>query len=118
MVAFAVVLPVVMVVRRVRAGACSPRCLARRAFGLQATILWLFLAVLAAAGLPGTFSVWRFYLPGAEPFVTAAFRVGLAVAVVLVAFPLKRISLTINLLALLGSGGPHCSARRHGDRAS
>jgi Peptidase family M23 len=102
-VAFAVVLPVVMVVRRVRAGACSPRCLARRTFGLQATNLWIFLAVLAATGLPGTFSVWRSYLPGAEPFVTAAFWVGLAVAVVLVAVPLQRISPMINLLALLGS---------------
>lgn len=103
MVVFAVVLPVVMVVRRVRAGACPPGCLTRRPFGLQAANLWLFLAVLAAAGLPGTFFVWRSYLPGAEPFVTAAFWVGLAVAVVLVAFPLQRISLMSNLLALVGS---------------
>ncbi|WP_433038168.1 M23 family metallopeptidase [Actinomycetospora sp. CA-053990] len=103
MVAFAVVLPVVMVVRRVRAGAGSPRSLARRTFGLQAANLWLFLAVLAAAGLPGTFFVWRSYLPGAEPFVTAVFWIGLAVAAVLVALPLQRISFATNLLALLGT---------------
>ena len=118
MVAFAVVLPVVMVVRRVRAGACSPRCLARRTFGLQATNLWLFLAVLAAAGLPGTFSVWRSYLPGAEPFVTAAFWVGLAVAVVLVAFPLQRISAHDQPAGPARLGGPRRRARRHRDRAS
>ena len=35
--------------------------------------------------------------------MTAGFWVGLAVAVVLVAFPLQRISLMINLLALVGS---------------
>lgn len=103
LVVFAVVLPVVMVVRRVRLGACPPRRLGSRPRGLQAANLWLFLTVLAVAGLPGTFFVWRSYLPGAAPFVAAAFWVGLAAAAVLVAFPRPRISLTTNLLALLGT---------------
>ncbi|MDD7967978.1 M23 family metallopeptidase [Actinomycetospora lemnae] len=103
MVAFAVTLPVVMAVRRVRLGACSPRRLTERAHGLQAANLGIFLAVLAAAGLPGTLVVWRSYLPGAEPFVTVAFFAGLALAAALVAVPRPRVSVVTNVLALLGS---------------
>jgi hypothetical protein len=95
MVAFAVLLPVVMAVRRVRLGACSRR-LADRHHALQAANLWLFLALLAAAALPGTFFVWRSYAPGAETFIAIAFCTGLAAAAVLVAFPLRRISRTTN----------------------
>jgi hypothetical protein len=102
MVAFAVLLPVVMAVRRARLGACSRR-LADRHHALQAANLWLFLVLLAAAALPGTFFVWRSYTPGAETFIAIAFWTGLAAAAVLVAFPLRRISRTTNLLAALGS---------------
>jgi Peptidase family M23 len=103
MVAFAVLLPVVMAIRRVRLGACSPRRLGRRTWALQAGNLWLFLALLAAAGLPGTFSVWRSYAPGAAELIAAAFWIGLAAAAVLVAFPRPRLSVTTNVLAVLGS---------------
>ena len=103
MVAFAVMLPVVMIVRRIRLGACSPRRLRRRTCALQAGNLWLFLALVAAAALPDTLYVWRSYTPGADVFIVAAFWVGLAAAAVLVAFPRRRISLTTNVLAVLGS---------------
>ena len=103
MVALAVLLPVVMAIRRVRLGACSPRRLGRRRWMLQAGNLWAFLALLAAASLPGTFYVWRAYAPGAEAVIVAAFWVGLGAAAVLVAFPRRRISLTTNVLAVLGS---------------
>ncbi len=102
MAAFAVLLPVVMAVRRARLGACSRR-LADRHHALQAANLWLFLVLLAAAALPGTFFVWRSYTPGAETFIAIAFWTGLVAAAVLVAFPLRRISRTTNLLAALGS---------------
>ena len=78
MVAFAVLAPVVMAVRRVRLGGGAPRRLARGTWALQAGNLWLFLALLGAAGLTGTFFVWRIYTPDAEAFVVAAFWVGLA----------------------------------------
>jgi len=64
---------------------------------------WLFLVLLAAAGLPGTFFVWRIYAPAVEPFIVGAFWAGVAVAAVLVAVPRRRISATANVLVLLGS---------------
>jgi Peptidase family M23 len=103
MVAFAVLLPVVMVVRRARLGAWSPRRLRRGCWAFQAGNLWLFLALLAGAGLPGTFFVWRVYTPGAAAFIVAAFWVGLTAAAVLVAIPRRRVSLVTNMLAVLGS---------------
>ncbi len=53
-VAFAVMLPVVMAVRRIRLGAVSPRRLGCRTGALQAGNLWVFLVLLAAAAVPGT----------------------------------------------------------------
>jgi hypothetical protein len=103
MVAFAVILPIVMVIRRIRLDAVSPRRLGRRTWALQAANLWALLALLAAAALPGTLYVWRAYAPDAAAFIVAAFWVGLAAAAVLIAFPCRRISLTTNLLAVLGS---------------
>ena len=103
MVAVGVLMPLVMVIRRIRRGACSPRLLGHRAWALQSANSWLFLALLAAAGLPGTFYVWRIYAPDAQAFIVGAFWVGLAAAVVLVAFPPRRISGTANVLAVLGS---------------
>jgi hypothetical protein len=103
MVAFAVMLPVVMVVRRMRLGAYSPRRLQRRTWALQAGNLWIFFALLAAAAVSGTFYVWRSYAPGAGELIVAVFWIGLAAAAVLVAFPRRRISLTANVLAVLGS---------------
>ncbi len=102
-VAFAVMLPVVMAVRRIRLGAVSPRRLGCRTGALQAGNLWVFLVLLAAAAVPGTLYVWRAYAPDAAAFIVTAFWVGLAVSAVLVAFPRRRISLTTNLLAVLGS---------------
>ena len=78
MVAFGVLMPLVMVIRRIRRGACSPRLLGRRAWALQSANFWLFLALLAAAGLAGTFFVWRIYAPDAQAFIVGAFWVGLA----------------------------------------
>ena len=96
-VGFALLLPVVMAVRRIRLGACSPAGSPTAVRALQAANTWLFLALLAAAGLPGTFYVWRIYPPGAQTFIVGAFWVGLAAAAVLVAFPRRRISATTNL---------------------
>ena len=103
MVVVGLLMPLVMAMRRIRFGAGSPRVLGRRAWALQSAIFWLFLAVLAAAGLPGTFDVWRIYAPDAQAFVVGAFWVGLAAAALLVAFPRRRTSATANGLALLAS---------------
>jgi hypothetical protein len=103
MVAFTVVTSVVMLVRRIRCGACSPRRLRSRRWAAQAGNLWLFLALLAAAGLSGTFFVWRIVAPDAWALVLAAFWGGLAAMALLAAFPRPRISAAANVLALLGS---------------
>ena len=103
MIAFAVVLPVVMVVRRIRAGACSPRCLANGTSGSRrrtsGSSSWSWpppdFPERSPSGGPTS--------PVPSRSMTAAFWVGLSVAVVLVAFPLQRTSLMINLLAVLGS---------------
>ena len=108
MVAFAVLMPLVMAIRRIRLGQCSPRRARPPSWALQAANFWLFLALLAAAGLPGTFFVWRIYAPDAQAFIVGAFWVGLVAAAVLVAFPRRRISATANVLAVLGIGLPRC----------
>jgi hypothetical protein len=100
MVAFGLLMPLVMAIRRIRLGAGSPRLLGRRAWALQSANFWFFLVLLAAASLPGTFDVWRVYAPDAQALVVGAFWVGLAAAL-LVAFPRRRISATSNGLALL-----------------
>jgi hypothetical protein len=102
-VAFAVLAPVVMLVRRVRLGGASPRRLAHRRWALQAGNWWLFLALLAAAGLSGMLFIWRIYTPGAYSFFVGAFWVGLAAIAVLAAFPRRRVSVAANLLVALGS---------------
>jgi hypothetical protein len=103
LVGFAVVVPVVMAVRRIRLGVASPRQLGRGRWALQAGSLWLFLALLGTAGLSGTFFVWRIFAPDAYPVVVDAFWVGLAATAVLVAVPRTRTSLAATVLALLGS---------------
>ena len=103
MVAFGLLMPLVMAIRRIRLGAGSPRLLGRRGWALQSANFWLFLVLLAAASLPGTFYVWRIYAPDARAFVVGAFWVGLAAAALLVAFPRRRISATANVLTLLAS---------------
>ena len=65
--------------------------------------LWLFLALLAAAGLPGTFYVWRAYAPDAAGVHRRGVLGRPGRAAVLVAFPRRRISSTANVLAVLGS---------------
>ena len=103
MVAVGLLMPLVMAMRRIRLGAGSPRLLGRRAWALQSANFWLFVVLLAAASLPGTFDVWRIYAPDAQAFVVGAFWVGLAAAALLVAFPRRRISATANVLALLAT---------------
>jgi hypothetical protein len=102
-VVFAVLAPVVMLVRRLRLGASSPRRLVDRRLALQAGNWWLFLALLAAAGLSGMLFVWRVYTPGAYALVLGAFWVGLAATAVLVAVPRRRVSAAANVLVALGS---------------
>ncbi len=104
MVAFAVILPIVMVDPQDPSRRVPPRAVSGAEPGrCRPANLWVFLALLAAASLPGTFYVWRAYAPDAAAFIVAAFWVGLAAAAVLVAFPRRRISLTTNVLAVLGS---------------
>ena len=104
MVVFAVLGPIVMAVRRVRLdGGVSPRRLAHGRWALQAGNFWLFLGLLGAAGLTGTFFVWGIYLPDARGAVVAAFWVGLVAAAVLVAFPRPHFSVMANVLVALGS---------------
>jgi len=103
LVGFAVVVPVVMAVRRVRLGADSVQRLGRGRWALQAGSLWLFLALLGTAGLTGTFFVWRIFAPDAYSLVVGAFWVGLAATALLVAVPRTRISVATTVLALLGS---------------
>jgi hypothetical protein len=103
MVVVGLLMPLVMAIRRIRLGAGSPRLLGRRAWSLQSANFWLFLGLLAAASLPGTFDVWRIYAPDARAFIVGVFWVGLAAAAILVAFPRRRISATANVLAVLAS---------------
>lgn len=103
MVAFAVLAPVVMVVRRVRWGARPPRRGARRTWALEALASWLFLALLGTAGISGTFFVWRIVAPDVQAIVVGAFWVGLAATAVLVAVPRPRFSVAANALVALGS---------------
>jgi hypothetical protein len=98
---FAVVAPVVMAVRRTRRGTGSPRLLRGR-WPVQASH-WLFLALVAAAGLSGAFFVWRVYAPDAYAVVVGAFWVGIVAVAVLVALPRTRRSVAVDVLALLGS---------------
>jgi hypothetical protein len=101
---FAVLAPVVMAVRRIRLGGCSPRGLTRRGGTVQAASTWLFLTLLAVAGLVGALFVWRVTDPDAQPVIVGAFWVGLAATAVLTAFPLRsRRSVATTALALLGS---------------
>jgi hypothetical protein len=72
MVAFGLLMPLVMAIRRIRLGAGSPRLLGRRAWALQSANFWFFLVLLAAASLPGTFDVWRVYAPDAQALVVGA----------------------------------------------
>ena len=103
LVGFAVVVPVVMAVRRIRLGTASAQRLGRGRWALQAGSLWLFLALLGTAGLTGTFFVWRIFAPDAYSLVVGAFFAGLAATAVLVAVPRTRISVATTVLALLGS---------------
>lgn len=100
MVAFAIVAPIVMVIRRARLGTGR---LAGRTPVLQARNFWLFLALLGAASLVGTFFVWRVFAPAAYGLVVGAFWAGLVATAVLVAFPRSRVSAAANVLVALGS---------------
>ena len=103
MVALAVLAPIVMAIRRIRFGAASPRLLVRRKWALQAANVWVFLALLGAATLTGTFFIWRILAPDAHALIVGAFWVGIAATAVLAAFPRRRISVATNVLVALGS---------------
>jgi hypothetical protein len=100
---FALLVPVVMAIRRIRLGASSPRGLTHRSRALPAGNTCIFLALAAAVGLSGALYIWRIYLPGIQAVVVSAFWVGLAAAAVLALFPRRRLSVATNVLALLGS---------------
>ena len=102
-VALALILPVVMAIRKLRFGANSPRHLSRSTWALQAPNFWLFLTLLAAAGLAGTLAVWRVLASDAEALIAGAFWIGLLATALLVAFPRRRISVATNLLLAMGS---------------
>jgi len=103
MVAFAVLAPVVMAVRRVRLGASSPRRLGRGPWALQTGNFWLFLALLGAAGSAGTLFLWRIVAPDAQALIVGVFWIGLSAMAVLSAVPRPRISPTANVLIALAS---------------
>ena len=99
----AVLMPLVMAVRRLRFGATSPRRLSRGGWALQAANFWLFLALVAAAALAGTLAIWQIFAPDAEYLIAGAFWIGLVATAVLVVFPRRRISVATNVLLALGS---------------
>ncbi len=103
MVLLAVIAPVVMAFRRIRSGSASPRLLRRPKWALQALNVWLCLALLGAAGLTGTFFVWRILAPDAYELIVWLFFGGLAAIASLTAFPRRRVSVAANVLVALGS---------------
>jgi hypothetical protein len=106
MVALAVVLPVVLVVQRVRLarrGGLELGLVLRRPYAAQAANVWLFAALLGAASLPGTFALYELIAPDSHRKVVLAFWLGLAAIALLALVPRRRISLATNLLVALGS---------------
>jgi hypothetical protein len=103
MVVLAVLAPVVMAFRRIRFGDASPGLLRRRQWALQAVNVWLCLVLLGAAGLSGTFFVWRIFASDAHDVIVWVFFAGLATTVALTAFPRRRISVVTNVLIALGA---------------
>ena len=98
---FAVVAPVVMAVRRARLGIGPPRLL-REQWAVPAT-QWLFLALVGAAGLSGSFFLWRVFAPDAHAIIVGAFWAGLVATAALVGVPRTRRSVATGVVALLGS---------------
>lgn len=106
MVALAVVLPIVLVVQRVRLardGDLELGLVRRPPYAAQAANVWVFAGLLGAASLPGTFALYELIAPDSHRIVTLAFWIGLAAIALLALVPRRRISLATNLLVALGS---------------
>ena len=105
MVALAVVLPIVLVVHRVRLareGGLELGLVRRPSYAAQAANVWLFTGLLGAASLrersPSTNSSCHKHRT-----IVLAFWIGLAAIALLALIPRTRISLAANLLVALGS---------------
>jgi uncharacterized membrane protein HdeD (DUF308 family) len=108
MVSLAVVVPVVVVVQRVRlvrrTGLGLELGLVReRPYAVQAANVWLFAALLGAASLPGTFALYELIASDSHRTVVLAFWIGLAAIALLALVPRRRISPAMNLFVALGS---------------
>ena len=102
LVGFAVVVPVVMAVRRIRLGVAR-RGGSTRPVGAAGRKSVALPGPARDGRLTGTFFVWRIFAPDAYSLVVGAFWVGLAATAVLVAVPRTRLSVATTVLALLGS---------------
>jgi hypothetical protein len=102
----AVVLPVVLVVQRVRlarGGGLELKLVRRPLYAAQAANVWLFAALLGVASLPGTFALYELIAPDSHRSIVLAFWIGLVALALLALVPRTRISIATNLLVALGS---------------
>jgi hypothetical protein len=106
MVALAVVLAAALAVQRVRLarrGELELGLVRSRPYAAQAVNMWLFVGLLGAASLPGTFALYELIAPDSYGIIVLAFWIGLAAIALLTLVPPRRISLAANVLAALGS---------------
>jgi murein DD-endopeptidase MepM/ murein hydrolase activator NlpD len=106
LVALAVLFPVVLLFQRVRLARQEDldlRLLLRPRYVAQAANLWLFVALLGVASLPGTFALYELVAPDSRRLVVLAFWSGLGATALLALIPRLRISLAANLLIALCS---------------
>ena len=106
MVALAVVLSVALAVQRVRLarrGELELGLVRSRPYAAQAVNVWLFVGLLGAGSLPGTFALYELIAPDSHGIIVVAFWIGLAAIALLALVPPRRISLAANVLAALGS---------------
>jgi hypothetical protein len=106
MVALAVVLPAVLLVKRFRLwlqGGLEFGDLRRPPYAAQAANVLLFVGLLGAASLPGTFALYELIAPDSHDTIVHLFWIGLAALAALALVPRRRISLAFNVLAALAS---------------
>jgi murein DD-endopeptidase MepM/ murein hydrolase activator NlpD len=106
MVALAVVLPLVLavqLVRQARRGGLELGLVRRAPYAAQAANVWLFVVLLGAASLPGTFALYELIAPDTRRTIVLAFWVGLVAIALLTLVPRRRISVAANVLVALGS---------------